>query len=90
MSDSLATLLPVAHQALLSVGFPRQEYWPGLPFPSPGDLPYPEIEKHLLLCQADSLPGKPNKSMLEAHLGCYGVTQEGPWLSDASKEFWRR
>ena len=28
-----------AHQALLSMGFPRQEYWSGLPFPSPGDLP---------------------------------------------------
>ena len=34
----------VAHQASLSRGFPRQEYWSGLPFPSPGDLPDPEIE----------------------------------------------
>ena len=34
----------VAHQALLSVGFPRQEYWGGLPFPPPGDLPDPGIE----------------------------------------------
>ena len=33
-----------AHQALLSMGFFRQEYWSGLPFPSPGDLPYPGIE----------------------------------------------
>ena len=33
-----------AHQAPLSVGFPRQEYWSGLPFPSPGDLPDPGIE----------------------------------------------
>ena len=33
-----------AHQALLSMGFPRQEYWGGLPFPSPGDLPDPGIE----------------------------------------------
>ena len=32
------------HQAPLSVGFPRQEYWSGLPFPSPGDLPDPGIE----------------------------------------------
>ena len=31
----------VAHQAPLSLGFPRQEYWSGLPFPSPGDLPWP-------------------------------------------------
>ena len=34
----------VAYQALLSVGFSRQEYWSGLPFPSPGDLPDPGIE----------------------------------------------
>ena len=34
----------VAHQAPLSMEFSRQEYWSGLPFPSPGDLPNPEIE----------------------------------------------
>ena len=34
----------VAHQAPLSLGFSRQEYWSGLPFPSPGDLPDPGIE----------------------------------------------
>ena len=34
----------VARQAPLSTGFPRQEYWSGLPFPSPGDLPNPGIE----------------------------------------------
>ena len=34
----------VAHQAPLSMGFPRQEFWSGLPFPPPGDLPDPEIE----------------------------------------------
>ena len=34
-----ATLWTVAHQALLSMGFPRQEYWSGLPCPPPGDLP---------------------------------------------------
>ena len=34
----------VAYQAPLSMGFPRQEYWSGLPFPSPGDLPDPGIE----------------------------------------------
>ena len=34
----------IACQAPLSMGFPRQEYWSGLPFPSPGDLPDPEIE----------------------------------------------
>ena len=34
----------IAHQAPLSMGFPRQEYWRGLPFPSPGDLPNPGSE----------------------------------------------
>jgi len=34
----------VAHQASLSIGFPRQEYWSGLPFPPPEDLPDPGIE----------------------------------------------
>ena len=35
---------PVAHQAPLSMEFPRQEYWSGLPFPTPGDLPNPGVE----------------------------------------------
>ena len=39
-----ATPKTVAHLAPLSLGFPRQEYWNGLPFPSPGDLPDPGIE----------------------------------------------
>ena len=39
-----ATLWAVAHQAPLSTGFPRQEYWSGLPFPPPGDLSYPGME----------------------------------------------
>ena len=44
MSDSLATPWTVAGQAPLSMGFSRQEYWSGLPFPSPGDLPDPGID----------------------------------------------
>ena len=43
MSDSVAPWT-VAHQASPSMGFSRQEYWSGLPFPSPGDLPHPGIE----------------------------------------------
>ena len=35
----IATLWTVAHQAPLSMGFSRHEYWSGLPFPAPGDLP---------------------------------------------------
>ena len=44
MSNSFATPQTVACQAPLSMGFPRHEYWSGLPFPSPGDIPDPEIE----------------------------------------------
>ena len=44
MSDSFVTPWTVAHQAPLFMGFPRQRYWNGLPFPSPGDLPNPEID----------------------------------------------
>lgn len=44
MPDSFATLRTVACQALLFLAFPRQEYWAGLPFPSPGDLPDTGIE----------------------------------------------
>ena len=40
----LSTSWTVAHQAPPSMGFSRQEYWSGLPFPSPGDLPNPGIE----------------------------------------------
>ena len=43
VSDSV-TPSTVAHQVPLSGGFPRQEYWSGLPFPPAGDLPDPEIE----------------------------------------------
>ena len=51
-----ATLWTVTCQALVSIGFPRQEYWSGLSFPSPGDLPDPWIELQSPALQADSLP----------------------------------
>ena len=43
-----ATLWTAAHQARPSMGFSRQEYWSGLPFPSPGDFPNPGIEPRSL------------------------------------------
>ena len=46
----------VAHQAPLSMGFPRQEYWSGLPFPPPGDLPDLEGDLRLLHWLAASRP----------------------------------
>ena len=48
----LVTLWTVAPQAPLSLGFSRQEYWSGLPFPSPGDLPDPGIEPESLMFPA--------------------------------------
>ena len=54
----------VARQAPQSMEFSRQEYWSGLPFPSPGDLPKPGIKPGSPARQADTLPyeplGKPN------------------------------
>ena len=46
----------VAYQAPLSMGFSRQEYWSGLPFPSPGALPNPGIKPQSPELQADALP----------------------------------
>ena len=58
-----ATPWTVAYQAPLSMGFSRQEYWSGLPFPSPGDLPNTGIKPGSPTLQADALtsepPGKP-------------------------------
>ena len=68
-----ATLWLVAHQGYvkpspLSMGVSRQEYWSGLPFSSPGDLPDPGIEPMSPVLQADSLlfepPGKPLQCLM--------------------------
>ena len=48
----------IAHQTPLSMGFSRQEYWSGLPFPPPGALPNPGIEPGSPALQADSLPSE--------------------------------
>ena len=62
-SSSSMTLWTEAHQAPLSMGFPRQEYWNGLPFPPPGHLPDPGIETVSPALLGDSLP--------LSHLGNY-------------------
>ena len=54
-----ATPLTVAYQAPRPMEFSRQEYWSGLPFPSPGDLPNPGIEPGSPTLQADALPSEP-------------------------------
>ena len=66
VSDSFVTTWTIAHQAPLSMGFPRQEYWSMLPFPVPEDLPVPGSEPASLGSPAlvgrfliTALPGKP-------------------------------
>ena len=54
-----AVLWTIACQAPLSMGFSRQKYWSGLPFPPPEDLPNPGIEPRSPALQADSLPAEP-------------------------------
>ena len=68
-----ASLWTVACQVLLSMGFSRQEYWSGLPFPSPGDLPFPgfELKSLMSLALADwFLPMQvASNTSWEVHLG---------------------
>ena len=61
-SDSFVTLWTVAHQAPLSMEFPRQEYCSGWSFPSPGDIPHPGVKHESPVSpalQLDSLPSEP-------------------------------
>ena len=53
---TLVTPWTIGYQAPVSIGFPKQEYWSMLPFPSRGDLPYPGIKPISSSLQADSLP----------------------------------
>ena len=68
MSDSFAMPWTAAHQTPLSLGFPRQEYWHGLPFPSPEDNADPGIEPVPPALQADSLPAEPSRKYMEGVL----------------------
>ena len=60
-----ATPWTVAYQAPQSMGFSSQEYWSGLPFPSPGDLPNPGVEPGSPALQADTLPPEPPGKPIE-------------------------
>ena len=75
----------IPHRAPLSMGFSRQKYWNGLPFPSPADLPDPGIKPRSLALQADALtsepPGKPDQYI---HFHCI---QKKILLSLFSKPF---
>ena len=72
VSDSLWVPWTVAYQAPPSMGFSRQEYWSGLPFPSPGpspgDLPDPGIEPGSPALQTDALPSEPPGKSLHSVL----------------------
>ena len=60
-----ATSWAAACQAPPSMGFSKQEYWSGLPFPSLGDLPNPGMESRSPTWQADSLPFEPSQWFLD-------------------------
>ena len=68
LCPTLATLWTVAHQAPVSMGFSMQEYWSGLPFPSPRDLPNSGIKPGSPALQADSLPLSHQGSLMSAQL----------------------
>ena len=63
-----ATPWTVAYEAPPSMEFSRQEYWSGLPFPSPGDLPNPGIEPGSPTLQADALLSEPPGKTHELHI----------------------
>ena len=64
-----ANLWTVAQQAPQSMGFSRQEYWSGLPFPSPGDLPDPGIEPRSPTLETDALTSQPRWTLVRGILG---------------------
>ena len=67
VSDSFVTPWTVARQAALSMRFPRQEYWSGLPLPSPGDLPDSGIKPMSPALQVDSLLSKSTREDPDKH-----------------------
>ena len=71
MANFLATPWTAALQAPVSMGFPRQEYWSGVPFASPGKFSTQESNPHLLHWQKDSLP----LSHEELLVSCYNHVQ---------------
>ena len=77
-----ATPWTVAYQAPLSMGFSRQEYWSGLPFPPPGDLPNPGIKPRSPELQADALPSEPSGEPLADYAAAAKSLQSCPTLCD--------
>ena len=77
-----ATSWTVAYQAPLSMEFSRQEYWSGLPVPSPQNIPNPGIKPRSSTLQADSLPSEPPGKPMCIHESQSEVTQSCPTLCD--------
>ena len=83
----LVTPWTVAYQSHLSMGFSRQEYWSGLSFPSPGDLPNPGMEPRSPALRANALPAEV-EVFLESPCFFYDPTHIGNLIfgsSDFSK-----
>ena len=76
-----ATPWTVAYQAPPSMRFSWQEYWSGLPFLSPGDLPDPEIELRFPALQADSLPSEPPGKPMEGSVFIFPTSVELVFVS---------
>ena len=74
MSDSVDPWT-VAHQAPLSMGFSRQEYWSGLPCPLSGSLPDPGIEPRSSTLQAESLLSEPLGKLKNTGVGSLSLLQ---------------
>ena len=74
----------VAYQAPQFMEFPRQGYWSGLPFPSPGDLPNPGIDPRAPALQADTLPSEPPGKLSEGR----EIEREGESLVSQCQGTW--
>ena len=82
------TLWTVAHQAPPSMGFSRQEYWSGLPFPSSEDLPDPGIKPRSPILQADALTSEPPGKPLIDNVRYYYLTCSLLCLLSSSTRMW--
>ena len=74
-----ATPWTVAHQAPLSMGFSRQEYWSGLPCPPPGDLPDQGLNLQLLLCRQAPYRWASREAQFLPYLPEYGRISQNEW-----------
>ncbi len=81
----LVTPWTAAHQAPPSMGFSRQEYWSGVPLPSPGDLPNPGIKPRSPALQVDSLPAEPQGKPKNTGVGSLSLLK---WIFSTQELNW--